>query len=301
MQSCRINRRGFKTYGFTLIELLVVIAIIAILAAILFPVFAQAREKARQASCLSNTKQLAEAIAMFAQDHDEYLPKAFFNDQPDGSTSWGFPWYTPWDAAIYSYVKSTRVYACPSDVDARTYVMDPTIIPGNLVMPTSYRYNISNQEEGPWSALQLSRLDAPASAIVICESTTGIYEANYNDVSTWETEPRGYVCIDEPNNVAFDRHISHVPNRSNATWKTDGPEPIDKGARNQGRSNYVFADGHAKSLTWKETWNRIGPDTQTASTHKTVTPTMWRQNFRGISAQSVDDTCHYNEATDSNK
>src|SRR5205085_2031200 len=102
-----------------------------------------------------------EAIAMFAQDHDEYLPKAFFNDQPDGSETWGFPWFTGWDAAIYSYVKSTQVYHCPSDIDSRTYVLDPAIIPGNLVMPTSYRYNISNQQEGPWSALQLSQLDAP--------------------------------------------------------------------------------------------------------------------------------------------
>jgi prepilin-type N-terminal cleavage/methylation domain-containing protein len=69
-----------QSNAFTLIELLVVIAIIAILAAILFPVFARARDKARQVSCLSNCKQLAQAVSMWTQDHDEFLPKATFND-----------------------------------------------------------------------------------------------------------------------------------------------------------------------------------------------------------------------------
>ena len=70
--------------GFTLIELLVVIAIIAILAAILFPVFQKVRENARRTACLSNTKQMALAVAMWEQDHDEFLPKAYFNDQYNG-------------------------------------------------------------------------------------------------------------------------------------------------------------------------------------------------------------------------
>jgi prepilin-type N-terminal cleavage/methylation domain-containing protein len=68
-----LNRRVRSNHGFTLIELLVVIAIIAILAAILFPVFAQAREKARQTACLSNTKQIGNAMMMYAQDYDESL------------------------------------------------------------------------------------------------------------------------------------------------------------------------------------------------------------------------------------
>jgi prepilin-type N-terminal cleavage/methylation domain-containing protein len=71
-----------KTRGFTLIELLVVIAIIAILAAILFPVFARAREKARQTSCLSNVKQLTLGILMYAQDYDERLPFGYNGPQP---------------------------------------------------------------------------------------------------------------------------------------------------------------------------------------------------------------------------
>src|SRR5881409_2690595 len=71
------TKRNASSSAFTLIELLVVIAIIAILAAILFPVFAQAREKARQASCMSNEKQIGTALMMYAQDYDEVLPQAF--------------------------------------------------------------------------------------------------------------------------------------------------------------------------------------------------------------------------------
>ncbi|MEI6503286.1 MAG: DUF1559 domain-containing protein [Armatimonadota bacterium] len=90
--------------GFTLIELLVVIAIIAILAAILFPVFAKAREKARQASCLSNTKQLGLAIMQYAQDYDELLPGTY-TQNPN----------TLWAQNIAPYTKNTQVFSCPSD------------------------------------------------------------------------------------------------------------------------------------------------------------------------------------------
>src|ERR1700735_2297769 len=87
--------------GFTLIELLVVIAIIAILAAILFPVFAQAREKARQTSCLSNMKHLALANLMYVQDYDE----AFCNEgEPDAQDNWG--WQYTWQFEVQPYMKN---------------------------------------------------------------------------------------------------------------------------------------------------------------------------------------------------
>jgi len=106
--------------GFTLIELLVVIAIIAILAAILFPVFARAREKARQSSCLNNVKQLTLGVKMYTQDYDEMLPLAemwhsvscprpFF----DGSMS-RYHW---WVDTIFAYVKNKQIYTCPSRTD----------------------------------------------------------------------------------------------------------------------------------------------------------------------------------------
>ncbi|MBC7288515.1 MAG: DUF1559 domain-containing protein [Armatimonadetes bacterium] len=89
--------------GFTLIELLVVIAIIAILAAILFPVFARARAKARQATCQSNLKQIGLALAMYAQDYDERFPAYGF-----GGT-YGFHW----NVVIYPYIKNISLYQCP--------------------------------------------------------------------------------------------------------------------------------------------------------------------------------------------
>src|SRR6266700_7444721 len=94
---------GIRARGFTLIELLVVIAIIAILAAILFPVFAQAREKARQTTCVSNTRQMALAVLQYLQDYDETFPR----DSNDGQKTF-------WMDYVQPYVKNTAIWICPS-------------------------------------------------------------------------------------------------------------------------------------------------------------------------------------------
>jgi len=93
--------------GFTLIELLVVIAIIAILAAILFPVFSNARENARRTACLSNLKQIGDALMMYVQDYDEKYPPAALSDPNVGDLVAWFP-------ALYPYVKNQKVFECPS-------------------------------------------------------------------------------------------------------------------------------------------------------------------------------------------
>jgi prepilin-type N-terminal cleavage/methylation domain-containing protein/prepilin-type processing-associated H-X9-DG protein len=95
-----------KSSAFTLIELLVVIAIIAILAAILFPVFAQARDKARQASCLSNNKQMGLALVAYSQDYDETYPRVYTNVAPQGPRDW--------KNDIEPYTKNSQIYICPS-------------------------------------------------------------------------------------------------------------------------------------------------------------------------------------------
>src|SRR5207247_1686725 len=105
-----------KQGGFTLIELLVVIAIIAILAAILFPVFAQAREKARSSSCLSNQKQIALAFSMYSQDYDETYPPGFFTDPVTSITY-------RWEDSVKPYIKGGNVggiLTCPS-ASSRAY------------------------------------------------------------------------------------------------------------------------------------------------------------------------------------
>ncbi|MDR3707960.1 MAG: DUF1559 domain-containing protein [Capsulimonadaceae bacterium] len=107
--------------GFTLIELLVVIAIIAILAAILFPVFASAREKARQTACLSNLKQIGAGMAQYQQDYDEVVPC--------GHNSWG--WGSGWAGQIYPYVKSDAAYVCPDDTnpaDVFSYAINANLV-----------------------------------------------------------------------------------------------------------------------------------------------------------------------------
>jgi prepilin-type N-terminal cleavage/methylation domain-containing protein len=110
-----MNPHQRSSKGFTLIELLVVIAIIAILAAILFPVFAQAREKARQIACVSNMKQLGLAIMQYTQDNDEKYPPALDWGQEYSS---GTDLTAHWSQKVLPYVKSNGIYGCPDDAGA---------------------------------------------------------------------------------------------------------------------------------------------------------------------------------------
>ena len=123
--------------GFTLIELLVVIAIIAILAAILFPVFARARENARRASCQSNLKQIGLGLLQYTQDYDELLPaRTFANPDPTKFQSWRY--------VIQPYVKSTQLFACPSNTGNSKTALDSFGLP----IPISYSVNGNNGGTG---------------------------------------------------------------------------------------------------------------------------------------------------------
>ena len=151
--------------GFTLIELLVVIAIIAILAAILFPVFARAREKARQASCLSNMKQLALGVMMYVQDYDETCPNRYdWTVQADH--------YLIVDQ-INPYIKNTGVWVCPSG--HMTIPQAATPPGGNYQWSTilgnvSYGYNEVLAQSSQGTPLQLGQIVAPADTLVIGEA-----------------------------------------------------------------------------------------------------------------------------------
>ncbi|MCE5240866.1 DUF1559 domain-containing protein [bacterium] len=197
--------------GFTLIELLVVIAIIAILAAILFPVFAKAREKARQTSCLSNLKQISVAFMMYTQDYDETFPMAYYDD-----------WLHYWDVTVASdwvsyggpglidpYTKNGQLRACPSF----------KVADASRNNQTGYAYNATYL--GNYLApMSLGNVADAARTVVVCDSAT----RDWTDTATI-----GNNCL----NAASQTYHRQVQFRHN------------------GVANCAFADGHAKAMTTK--------------------------------------------------
>jgi prepilin-type N-terminal cleavage/methylation domain-containing protein/prepilin-type processing-associated H-X9-DG protein len=156
--------------GFTLIELLVVIAIIAILAAILFPVFSRAREKARQTSCLSNVKQQATGVIMYAQDYDETYAMSVYT--PDGATLVTF-----FDQ-VYPYMKNNDIFICPSakrelnlDWVATAFGLQP-LSPG---LWSSYMWNFAVFEDGNATSqvppVSMGEIEYPVETVMVYDGT----------------------------------------------------------------------------------------------------------------------------------
>ena len=194
--------------GFTLIELLVVIAIIAILAAILFPVFAKAREKARQASCLSNVKQLALGIMSYTQDYDEVLPPRYyrFNPAVAGGPNWC-------DHLVQPYIKNTQVIMCPSTQNK------------------SYGYNQDYLNNRPIGAIA-----CPSETVMTAEVKMSFSDPSGTNYDLSVREPS--VFGNPPTMPASDEDAQPVAG--------DGVyAPRARGVHNGG-GNVGFCDGHAK-------------------------------------------------------
>jgi prepilin-type N-terminal cleavage/methylation domain-containing protein len=244
-----MHRRAIKT-GFTLIELLVVIAIIAILAAILFPVFAQARESARMTSCLSNMKQLGLGLRMYSQDYDETYPYLRFE---------GFA--LTWRNVLMPYLKNKGIMACPSNPESRpsgpgVNTNNPFNDNGNAegwisepdhTLPISYAMNncvdtwvppggLGGLPAGP--APSDARLTRPADTMAIAESTWG-----NADISP------GYTLTDAAGGTC-DTNISWTGSPDPLTFMHRGGWPNGNPG---GPANFIYYDGHAKAKHWLAT------------------------------------------------
>lgn len=230
--------------GFTLIELLVVIAIIAILAAILFPVFARAREKARQASCQSNLKQLALGMQMYIDDYDEFFPYryAFVGNAYHGGNLW--PWM------IMPYVKNAGIFDCPTSVrgvDDRLYDRDQY-----STYHSNYGYNYESLSNESRVGYKLSNVRVPSETFML-------YDGGNR-----------FVCSgnDNWNNFMNSLYLG-VNHAGHGTRKPH---------RHNGQVNCAYVDGHVKSQQlmnfvtrhgdfqppWMIGWDDMPPNTDPA-------------------------------------
>jgi prepilin-type N-terminal cleavage/methylation domain-containing protein/prepilin-type processing-associated H-X9-DG protein len=202
---------GSKQRGFTLIELLVVIAIIAILAAILFPVFARAREKARQASCQSNLKQIGLAAQMYAQDYDErYCPNSLVAPPHANEFHGAGGLRTWWYELLNPYIKNTQVWICPSMTpDYRTCGCGPE---GEPRWITGYGQNCD------WRSIPKPTDGAPMAQYPVPATTVYASDANCVVVRTDQTS-----AYPAPN----------------------GTCPTTFSPHNDGK-NHLYMDGHVK-------------------------------------------------------
>jgi prepilin-type processing-associated H-X9-DG protein len=235
--------------------LLVVIAIIAILAAILFPVFAQAREKARQTSCLSNMKQVATAVVMYAQDYDEMFPIGVPDD-----------WNQSWPTAVQPYIKNIGAFRCPSDsttrdVNAGEWAGVPISYAANGMVGWNGSANalmgVIGMAQSSWLAVttqSMAAVNKPAETVMIGEKHNGDLitrmPGSFGNLSSF-----GPGCLFMGDNQWYpDFAPTNIPDGT-----ADPSRPYPQGpngavtAKHSEMANFAFADSHVKAMRPKET------------------------------------------------
>ena len=245
-----------RNQGFTLIELLVVIAIIAILAAILFPVFATAREKARQSACLSNAKQLGTTLVMYAQDYDERLPSIWTVENGGGISA-----YADIFDVLKPYIRNTEIFYCP-DRTQMNCTKDANL---SSLSERCYGYGYN------WGPAQ--------------EFATNAYEGGLIKDAIPTTAPDGKSTVEmfqgvllatllAPANTfafgdSYDRPFYSIASTdilSEYSAKNGYAEKTNYGLPHHGLLNMAFADGHAKASFWRagDTRDAVSPNGKAA-------------------------------------
>jgi prepilin-type N-terminal cleavage/methylation domain-containing protein len=255
----RITASQRNLQGFTLIELLVVISIISVIAAILFPVFAQARERARMASCLSNGKQIGLASMMYAQDYDDTLPETGFNmpchnpaDPAKANNDAYWSGVYAWPIAIYPYTKNYQMLSCPSDSNRSGFNKDSQCYEDQLLaanVPGAHP-GMHSEPFGERDVLPLSyagnymlsgSYSIPATATSAAE--TGVSGSKMRPMAAFAA-PSQLVYVFDVGSNAAGRGTWYSTVGYGASASLNGQWP--SGGRHFGGRIIVFCDGHAK-------------------------------------------------------
>jgi len=266
-------QRGQK--AFTLIELLVVIAIIAILAAILFPVFARARENARRSSCQSNMKQIGLGLLQYIQDYDETMPFAYQNvdtyENPPSSPWTGYVW----NDMIFPYVKSEQIFNCPSwspgssdfAVKPYKYVAPPgtngrtyqTKTYGSYALNVTYGCQplsacgtpvldpVDSSHDNGDTLVKASKLQTPATTVWVTESR-GADKGNGQGTAANMTKWRNGLAISPGESTPGTGTGDAVSYRTIGSAGDGGWGDNEVAERHLGTTNVLWADGHVKSV-----------------------------------------------------